>query len=293
MNAPRKSEELMSTHAFDAGESDFETRVVAASHEVPVVVDFWAPWCGPCKALKPILEKLAAEYDGRFMLARVNSDEAPNLAARYQVRSIPSVKAFVDGQIVDEFVGVLPEPALRQFLDRLQPSPSELLRRDAQALAAQGQPAQAVDRLRQALADDPGHEAARLDLVELLIDSGSYMEAESLLDHVFVDAVDRAQAVRATLSLASAGGDLAALRGAVEQRPDDPAARIALGRALAASGDYRGALDELLTAVRIDRSYDDQQARRSILQLFDLLSTDATHDELVRAYRRALASVLN
>ncbi|HEY5764253.1 MAG TPA: tetratricopeptide repeat protein [Rhodocyclaceae bacterium] len=280
-------------NAFDATELDFEERVVAASHAVPIVVDFWAPWCGPCTTLKPILERLASEYGGRFRLARVNSDEAPSLAARYQVRSIPSVKAFVSGRIVDEFVGVLPEAAIRQFLDRLQPTPAELMRNEARELAARESFAEAIALLQQALADDPRHEGTRLDLAELHVRQRDFAMAETVLDHVFVDEADRAQALRATLSLASASGDLASLRAAVARDETDAAARLALGRALAADGDYPGALEQLLASVRLDRALDDQLARRTVLQLFDLLASDPARDDLVREYRRALASALN
>ena len=282
-----------STYAFDASESDFAERVVAASHTVPVVVDFWAPWCGPCKTLKPILERLAAEYGGRFLLARVNSDEAPELSSGYQVRSIPSVKAFVGGRIVDEFVGVLPEAALRQFLDRLQPSPAELMRNEARKLAAGEAFADAIALLHKAVAEDPRHESARLDLAELLVRQRDFGAAETVLDHLFVDEVERAQALRATLSLASAGGDIEALRAAVDRDDSDPAAHLAFGRALAANGDHAGALEQLLASVRLDHRLDDQLARRTMLQLFDLLATDPAHDELVREYRRSLASALN
>ncbi len=121
----------MSEHALDVGLADFAQSVLEESKHRPVVVDFWAPWCGPCKSLKPILEKLAAEYGGKFLLAKINSDDNQELAARYGVRGIPSVKAFVDGEPVDEFSGALPEGEVRAFLDRLVPSPADELRQQA------------------------------------------------------------------------------------------------------------------------------------------------------------------
>ena len=122
-------------YAYDVTEADFDTAVLARSREVPVLVDFWAPWCGPCRVLKPLLEKLAADYGGRFELAKLNSDEAPSVSARYAVRSIPAVKLFVDGQVVDEFTGALPEGQVRAFLDAHLPDEAEQLRRQAATLA--------------------------------------------------------------------------------------------------------------------------------------------------------------
>lgn len=282
-----------SEFAYDVGAADFDEKVVAASHRVPVVVDFWAPWCGPCRALKPILEKLADECAGRFLLARLNSDEAPHLSRRYQVRSIPSVKAFRDGVVIDEFVGALPESAVREFLDRLQPQPADLLRSEAAAHQAAGDTAAAQRVLLDALQIAPRHEGVRLDLATLQLASGNLDSAATTLDYEFSDEESRAQTLRARLSVARDAGDAASLAAAVSARPQDPAARIALAKALAAGQDYRRALAELLVAVRLDRNYADQLARRTMLQLFDLLADEPGADETVREYRRALSAALN
>ena len=282
-----------SEFAYDVGAADFDEKVVAASHRVPVVVDFWAPWCGPCRSLKPILEKLADEYAGRFLLARLNSDEAPDLSRRYQVRSIPSVKAFRDGVVIDEFVGALPESAVREFLDRLQPQPADLLRSEAAAHQAAGNTAEAQRVLLDALQLAPRHEGVRLDLAALQLASGALDAAATTLDFSFADEEPRAQTLRTRLALARDAGDVASLAAAVSARPQDPAARIALAKALAAGQDYRRALAELLVAVRLDRNYADQLARRTMLQLFDLLADEPGADETVREYRRALSAALN
>ncbi|PZP54828.1 MAG: thioredoxin, partial [Azospira oryzae] len=129
----------MGMHSLDVNTSTFQSVVIEGSKKVPVLVDFWAAWCAPCRALKPVLEKLAEEYQGRFLLAKVNTDENQELAMRYGVRGIPNVKAFVDGEVRDEFAGALPESMVRQFIERLLPSEAELLRRRATALSAAGQ----------------------------------------------------------------------------------------------------------------------------------------------------------
>src|SRR5512143_3382233 len=145
-------------YSQDVNEANFDERVVAASHQQPVVIDFWAPWCAPCKVLKPVLEKLAAEYGGKFVLAKVNSDENPQIAARYQVRGIPAVKAMVDGKIVNEFTGALPESAVRDWLDKVIPSPAEELRREARRQAQAGDLDGALQRLTEASKLEPGNE---------------------------------------------------------------------------------------------------------------------------------------
>ncbi len=142
----------MSQFAFDVDAANFQQVVMEGSHATPVVIDFWAPWCGPCKALKPILEKLAEDYQGKFILARIDSDQNPSLAAQFGVKGIPAVKAVVDGQIVDEFSGALPEGAVRAFLDRLVPSPADVLRAQAVALRESGDMEGALATIGQASA---------------------------------------------------------------------------------------------------------------------------------------------
>lgn len=156
-------------HAHDITEADFDTAVLARSREVPVLVDFWAPWCGPCRALKPLLEKLAGEYGGRFELAKLNSDEAPSVSARYAVRSIPAVKLFVGGEVVDAFTGALPEGQLRAFLDTHLPDEAERLRRQAAELA---DPMARAELLNQAADLSGGRPEIVFDLVAALIDAG-------------------------------------------------------------------------------------------------------------------------
>lgn len=290
----------MSQHAIDVSVADFDDKVLAASRRVPVIVDFWAPWCQPCRILKPILEKLAAEYAGRFILAKINSDENQELAMRYGVRGIPAVKAFVGGELVDEFTGALPEAQIREFLDRLIPSPAEPLRREALSLAAAGDLVAARQKMAEAIDLDPRNDTAYLDFIQLSLDLGTpeaLSEASELLAAV-ADRVrdqDRAAALKARIEMAQAasGVDLAALATRLERDANDHEARLQLANALALRQDYRGALEHLLEIVRRDRKWNDEAGRKGMLKLFTLLSAQPQYDDLVREFRIALARTLN
>ena len=287
----------MSPHAFDVSTAEFQEKVVAASQHVPVLVDFWAEWCAPCRQLKPVLEKLAADYGGRFLLAKVNSDQNQELAGRCGVRGIPSVKAFVGGHLVDEFTGALPEAQVRAFIDKLLPSPAEPLRVAAQEARASGEIELALSLLDDASQADPANETVQLDMAEIRIDAGQLDAARALLDALEHKARDasRHKALQARLKLVAAGGgaDAAALQARIAANGDDPDARLQLANALALSGDYRPALEHLLSIVRRDRKWQDEAARKAMLDLFTLLGGDAQFDDLVREFRIALARTLN
>ncbi|MEW5890911.1 MAG: tetratricopeptide repeat protein [Pseudomonadota bacterium] len=285
----------MSEFTLDVNVQNFEREVLEASRKVPVLVDFWAAWCAPCRALKPILEKLAREYQGRFRLAKVNSDENQALAYRFGVRGIPNVKAFVNGEVVDEFTGALPEAQVREFIERLLPSPAEPLRQEALAAKARGENAVMRQLLLRAIELDPRHEAARLDLVEVLAEAGELQEAERLLAEIADHAKDRAraEALRARLALAGAaprGADAGKLRTRIAADPADLEARLELANWLALHQDYRPALEQLLEIVRRDRGFRDDIGRKTMLQIFNLLGSDS---DLVREFRSALASAIN
>jgi len=287
----------MIAHAFDVSTAEFQEKVVAASQHVPVLVDFWAEWCAPCRQLKPILEKLAAEYGGRFLLAKINSDQNQELAGRCGVRGIPNVKAFVGGHLVDEFTGALPEAQVRAFIDKLLPSPAEPLRIAAQEARASGETELALSLLDDASQADPGNETVQLDMAEIRIEAGQIDAARALLDALEHKARDasRHKALQARLKLVAAGGgaDAAALQARIAANGDDPDARLQLANALALSGDYRPALEHLLAIVRRDRKWQDEAARKAMLDLFTLLGGDAQFDDLVREFRIALARTLN
>jgi len=285
---------LMAAHATDVTSATFEHEVLEASKTVPVVVDFWAPWCAPCKVLKPILEKLAAEYNGRFKLAKVNSDDNQELAAAFGIRSIPDVMAFRDGKPVSHFLGALPESQVRAFIDGVLPKPSEIEQARAAALRAAGDAEGAIAALRSALALDPSNDPARLDLAELLVEHARADEAEALLDAVRsnIDWDARVDALRAAVSFArmrASGTTEPTLTAKLAKDPTDHAARFALAELHAGARRYREALDELIEIVRRDKAWNDGAARKQVLNIFNLVEND---DALVSEYRKKFASAL-
>lgn len=284
----------MSQFSFDVALEDFEAKVLQASLEVPVVVDFWAPWCGPCQTLKPMLEKLADEYKGRFLLAKVNSDENPELAGHFGVRSIPSVKVVYQGQLVDEFNGALPEGKVREFLDRIAlPGGNETdLRAEAAALVGEGRLEEALAKLVAASQADPQDQAVQLDAIDVLLQLGRNDEAGQLLAGDYPNEPDRANALRARLALAQGATDVAPLEAKLAANPDDHATRLELARAYAAQSRFREALEAALEVVRRDRFFDEGAGRKTLLQFFEALSGEQ-YDDLVREFRRKLSAALN
>jgi putative thioredoxin len=285
----------MSVNTLEAGQADFEREVVEASRTVPVLVDFWAPWCGPCRALGPILERLAEAYEGRFRLVKVNSDENPQLSQDYGVRSIPAVKAFVDGEMVDEFLGALPESSVRAFIDRLLPGPAEKHRRAARERLLAGDAAGALALLDEAAALEPRNDPVRVDRADALLALGRLPEATDALaslsplaaqDPKLAPSIAR---IRLALS-APRDVDPASLEGRIAANADDLGARLALANLHVARGHHEPALEQLLEIIRRDRSFGDDVARRTMLQVFDVLGSG---NELVARYRRKLASALN
>jgi putative thioredoxin len=279
----------MTEHSLDVGLADFQQAVLEESRHRPVLVDFWAPWCEPCKALKPVLEKLAAEYSGKFLLAKINSDDNQELAARYGVRGIPSVKAFIDGEPVDEFSGALPESEVRAFLDRLVPGPADELRAEAAELRLAGDVSAALQKLADASKIDPSHVGVRLDAAEIMLDLNEADEARRLIAGV-ADAADaRVPQLKARLQfMEAAGEDEAVLAARVAANDNDLEARLKLANLLVAAGKYEAGMDQLLEIVRRDRGFGDDIGRKTLLSVFDLLGGG----ELLSRYRRMLASVL-
>lgn len=283
-------------HSQDVTQADFEEKVIAASFRQPVVIDFWAPWCAPCKVLKPILEKLAGEFGGKFLLAKVNSDENQEIAAQFKVRGIPAVKAVVNGKVVDEFTGALPEGQVREWLERIIPSPAEELRHAAQQLAAAGDVDGAIQKLGEASALDPDNEWVRVDAAELLLHKGAPHEAQRLLDTLKdVDVLKdvRVLQLKAQTRLADmgeTGESEAVLASAVAADGNDLEARLKLANVLIASNRIAEGMDQLLEIVQRDRKFQDDIGRKTLLDVFNLLGGSG---ELVSTYRRRLAGLLN
>jgi putative thioredoxin len=284
----------MSQFSFDVSIEEFEAKVIQPSMQVPVVIDFWAPWCGPCQTLKPMLEKLAEEYAGRFLLAKVNSDENPELSQHFGVRSIPSVKVLFQGQLVDEFNGALPEGQIRAFLDRFAlPDAGGSLREEAAALVAAGQLDEALAKLSEASHAKPSDEGIRLDAIEVLMQLDRNDEAAQLLAAEYMQAADRANALRARLALATGAADTAGLEAKLAANPDDHATRLELARAYAGQNRFREALENALDVVIRDRFFDEGAGRKALLQIFEALAGSEQHDDLVREFRRKLSAALN
>ncbi|MGH8680125.1 MAG: tetratricopeptide repeat protein [Burkholderiales bacterium] len=279
--------------SFDSATATFEQDVLEASRRVPVLVDFWAPWCGPCRALTPILEKVAAAAAGKFLLAKVDIDEHPELATRYGVRGIPNVKAFVDGQVVNEFTGALPESGVRRFLETVLPSPSEALRQGARSEVARGEFEAAEAKLHEAVALDADNHGARTDLAELLVARQEFAGAEAALAAVPAHRRDeRAEKLAARVGVWKRGlglPDAAALQARVAAHPDDLDARLAYAARLLADGDCHAGLEALLEVVRRDRGERRERARTAMVEAFRIA---ADQPDLVGEYRRKLASAL-
>jgi putative thioredoxin len=264
-----------------------------ASNEVLVLVDFWAPWCGPCKTLMPTLDKLSDEYQGAFKLAKVNIDEQQQLAQQFSVRSVPTVKLVKDGQIVDEFMGAIPESEIRALLEKYIVRES-----DRQMSAAiekyNGGDSAAMEDMKDIINADPANNSIRLQYVDILLNEKQYDDATMILQALPAEIREKPE-VSSLLSrlevmaMASEFGDIETLVKNVAQAPDNCEARLQLSNAYLANGNFDSALEQLYEIMQRDRQFNDEAGRKGMLKVFEMLGNSG---ELVSRYRRKMASLL-
>ena len=324
--------QLKAQSMIDVSAENFETEVIAASMNTPVLVDFWAPWCGPCKTLSPLLEKLDADYNGRFKLVKINSDEEQQLAAAFGIRSIPTCIMLKNGQPVDGFMGAVSEGQLRQFLDKHVPSEGELVAEaeseEATQLLQSGDTDAALAKLQEALTLNPANDDVRFDFVKLLIGTGRYEEAAAALSPTLAQIPKplRFEALAQWLSALNFAEQDPRGQWTVDQfdtliatNKRDFDTRYAKARLLFASGEWPAAMDELLEIIMRDKKWSDEAARKTYVAILEMLSppkpkagaevpgktaggieltgkaamTEDPQAALVTAYRRKLSMALN
>jgi len=279
-------------HVFDATTATFETEVLQKSLQTPVLVDFWASWCEPCKTLGPMLEKLAAEYHGAFELAKVDVDAEQQIAAAFQIRSVPTVFLVKGGQLVDGFPGAIPEGQLREFLAQHGVTPAEPAA-DAVAEPEPLDPQAQVDVLRAAIAAEPDKDELKRDLALALLQTGGTAEASTLIDALPANLAtdDRAVRARARLDFANALQDAPAaetLAARIAANGDDLQARHLRGVQLLLGGEDEAALEQFLAMLRSDRTFAEGLPRKLLIDAFKVIADE----DLVGRYRRRMASLL-
>ena len=287
----------VSGHMLEVNLGNFQEAVIERSRQVLVLADFWAPWCGPCRALGPILEKLAAEMDGAFVLAKVNSDENADLSRQYQVRGIPAVKAFKGGKVVDEFAGALPEPAVRRFIEKHLPAPGDDLHIQALDAIAQGKAAEAESLLQRVLGLNPKNDPARLALARLAIQQDRPADAQAQIDAMsptfqLETEVEGLKALLEFIETVRNAPPMAELESAIAHEKGDARAQAMYQRSLLLllQKQETAALDQLIEMVERHKNYQDGLARKTILKIFAL---QGNQGPLVERYRSLLSRALH
>ncbi|TNF88445.1 MAG: thioredoxin [Gammaproteobacteria bacterium] len=284
-----------SPYIHNVGMNNFQQLVLEKSMEKPVLVDFWADWCQPCQTIMPMLAKLAEEYAGKFELAKINADQEQELAGHFGIKSLPTMKLFFQGQLVDERMGAIPESEVRAMLDKHIVSESQKFIQAATMAYQQGQTEQALEILNHALANDPENAELKVTIAQLVYAEGDNDSAVALLDSLDEDGakLDGAIKLRAEINMAAQLAGLPALDQIEQRLADDPRDLEALlqkSRHLTAQGDYDNAMECLLEIMRIDRGYEDDAGRKGLLELFDMLGGE--HPS-VQKYRRKLFTLLH
>ena len=283
-------------HVFDATTDRFEADVIQRSLQVPVLVDFWAEWCGPCKQLGPLLEKLAAEYNGAFELAKVDVEAEQQLAAAFQIRSIPTVMLVKDGQLVDGFPGALPEAQLREFLKHHGIEPGAATAEEPvveEAAAPPADPPAEVMRLRKAVEAEPDKAELKLDLALALLATGGTREAAQLIDALPANLAtdERTVNARARLDFAALLADAPqpqVLQAAIDANPDDLRARHLLGVQAIVAGNAEAGLEQFMEMLRRNRDFEDGLPKKALIDAFRIVDDE----DLVGRYRRKMSSLL-
>lgn len=280
---------------FDVTADNFDQYVLENSRHVPVLIDFWAPWCGPCQSLMPLLSRLAEEFGGLFLLAKVNIDDQPELATRFGVRSVPTVKLIRNGELIDEFMGAIPEQQIRQFLDPHIERESDRQLPAIKAAFEAGEQEQALAQLQALIELEPDNYRLILAQAEMLFEANRLEEAKTLIHSLppNIEQEQEVQALKSRLELISNIKDapsIEVLRQRVAAEPSDSEARYQLGHQLAASGEYEAALETFLGLLQHDREYADDGARKGMLMIFELLGGEG---DLVSRYRRRMAIAMH
>jgi putative thioredoxin len=282
-------------YIFDAIEANFTDQVLERSHQVPVLVDFWAAWCQPCRMLMPLLQQLVEEYKGKFWLAKVNADEEQALALQYGVRSLPTLKLFHNGKVVEELVGLQQKSTIRIVIDRHIVHEADLLIEQAQTAWAAGQQEQSLNLLHRATEADPENHRVSLALAEILLQQGEMAKAEQILKALPLEVRTKepASGMLAKIEfiiISENAPDIPRLEQRIKANPEDSEARYLLGILQVLSGHYQSALEQFIELLKRDRKYRDDGARKALLAVFNILGSE---HELVTHYRRQMFRYLH